>query len=123
MKYDEDKDLFHQRSDLFHIPGIILVSLFWSFHDHRYVLECLVVQENLESFLPDLPFADVPMTVYMGIEILQAIIQVHASEPSESDGTADLFRDRVDTLLCTDIIARGKPVAGIIADADVIRIV
>ena len=122
MNYDEDKDLFHQRTDLFHIPGIILVSLFWSFHDHRYVLECLVVQENLESFLPDLAFADVPVTVYMGIEILQAIVQVHTFEPFETDRTVDLLCDRVNALLRPDIITRSKPVAGVITNAYLIRI-
>src|SRR5712692_286406 len=84
--------------------------------------EALLVHEESERLLPELPFPDVRVAVELRSEVAHRIVQVERPDPPESDGFVDGPEEAVVAVPRPEVVARGERMARVDADAEAIRV-
>ncbi len=85
--------------------------------------EAGVVEEHAEGFQADLSLTDVLVPVDTRAERLLRVVEVEGTDVIEADEALDLSRQPLVAVTGPDVVAGGKDVAGVDADADALAVV
>src|SRR3989454_3857199 len=83
--------------------------------------ETLLVHEETERLLPELPLPDIRVAVEFRSEVAHRIVQVERADPTESDALVDRPEERLVAVPRPEVVARGERVTCVDADPEAVR--
>src|SRR5437870_762611 len=83
--------------------------------------EALLVHEESERLLSELPPADVLVAVELRSEVAHGIVQMERADPTHSDGLIDRAEQRIVAVPRSEVVPGGEGVAGVDANPEAIR--
>src|SRR2546428_748099 len=83
--------------------------------------ETLLVHEETERLLPELPLPDIRVTVEFRSEVAHRIVQVERADPTESDALVDRPEERLVAVPRPEVVARGERVTCVDTDPEAVR--
>src|SRR3989441_543874 len=83
--------------------------------------ETLLVHEETERLLPELPLPEIRVAVESRSEVAHRIVQVERADPTESDALVDRPEERLVAVPRPEVVARGERVTCVDTDPEAVR--